>query len=106
MSICNDWSSEVTDSYDAAVKTMPAAKFKEQCLAVLDAVDPEGIVITKRGRPVAKLVPIASASGELIGSLAGKLRITGDVLTTGLRFDAESGHPRPPARARRKPSGS
>lgn len=85
---------------------MPAARFKEQCLAILDAVDPEGIVITKRGRPVAKLVPIESDSGSLIGSLAGQLRITGDVLSTGLRFDAESGHARPPARARRHSQGS
>ena len=88
------------------MKTMPAARFKEQCLAILDAVDPEGIVITKRGRPVAKLVPIESDSGSLIGSLSGKLRITGDVLSTGLRFDAESGHTRPSARARRHAQGS
>jgi prevent-host-death family protein len=88
------------------VKTIPAARFKEQCLAILDRVDPEGLVITKRGRPVAKLVPISSDSGELIGSLAGKLRIAGDVLSTGLRFDAESGHARPASRARRKPPSS
>jgi prevent-host-death family protein len=35
---------------------MPAAKFKEHCLAILDEVDEEGIVITKRGKPVAKLI--------------------------------------------------
>ena len=40
------------------MKSVPAAKFKEQCLALLDQVDPEGIVITKHGKPVAKLVPI------------------------------------------------
>lgn len=88
------------------MKVMPAAKFKEQCLAILDSVDPEGIVITKRGRPVAKLVPIEADSGSLIGSLAGKLRITGDVLSTGLRFDAESGYARSSARARRRSQGS
>lgn len=88
------------------MRTIPAAKFKEQCLAILDRVDPEGIVITKRGRPVAKLMPIADDSGELIGRLAGKLRITGDILSTGLRWDAEPGHARSPARARRKPHGS
>ena len=37
-------------------KTIPAAKFKEQCLALLDRVGPDGIVITKHGRPVAKLI--------------------------------------------------
>ena len=40
------------------MKSVPAAKFKEQCLALLDHVDPEGIVITKHGKPVAKLVRI------------------------------------------------
>ena len=35
-----------------------AAKFKEQCLALLDRVDPDGILITKHGKPVAKLVPV------------------------------------------------
>lgn len=40
------------------MRTIAAAKFKEQCLAILDNVDAEGIVITKRGKPVAKLVPI------------------------------------------------
>lgn len=72
------------------VKQMAAAKFKEQCLKVLDRVDEEGIVITKRGRPVAKLIPIRVASASLIGSLAGKLRIKGNLLTTGTRWDAQS----------------
>jgi prevent-host-death family protein len=88
------------------MKTIPAAKFKEQCLAILDRVDPEGIVITKRGRPVAKLIPIAADSAELIGSLAGKIEITGAILSTGVSWDAESGHARPRPRARRKPEAS
>ena len=50
-------------------RTLGAAQFKEQCLAILDQVDPEGIVITKHGRPVAKLIPIEGTSEHLIGSL-------------------------------------
>jgi len=71
------------------MRTIPAAKFKEQCLAILDQVDPEGIVITKRGRPVAKLIPVGADSESLLGSLAGKIVIRGDILSTGLRWDAE-----------------
>ena len=71
------------------MKLMAAAKFKEQCLSLLDEVDSEGIVITKRGKPVAKLIPIASDSASLIGSLKGKLRIKGNVLSTGATWDAE-----------------
>lgn len=71
------------------MKQMAAAKFKEQCLAILDEVDEEGIVITKRGKPVAKLIPIRSESAELIGALEGKIRIKGDILATGVRWHAE-----------------
>jgi len=39
-------------------RTLAAEEFKEQCLEILDHVGPEGVVITKHGRPVAKLVPI------------------------------------------------
>ena len=71
------------------MKQIAAAKFKEQCLALLDRVDAEGLVITKRGKPVAKLIPIASASAGLIGSLKGKIEIRGDILSTGLGWHAE-----------------
>ena len=83
------------------MKTVPAAQFKAQCLSLLDRVGPEGIVITKHGRPVAKLVPIATESAALIGSLKGKLTIKGDTLSTGVRWDAESRHAHPSRRPRR-----
>jgi prevent-host-death family protein len=71
-------------------KTIGAAQFKEQCLALLDDVGPEGIIVTKHGKPVAKLVPIEADSTALIGSLKTKIRIQGDVLGTGVQWDAES----------------
>ncbi len=71
------------------MKRISASKFKEQCLALLDRVDPEGIVVTKRGKPVAKLIPFGTDSADLIGSLKGKLRIKGKILSTGIRWDAE-----------------
>lgn len=72
------------------MKEIGAAKFKEHCLAILDEVDEDGIVITKRGKPVAKLIPIRAESGALIGSLKGKIAIKGDVLSTGAAWDAQS----------------
>jgi prevent-host-death family protein len=83
------------------MKSVAAAKFKEQCLALLDTVGPEGIVITKHGKPVAKLIPLGTESKGLIGALAGKLRIRGKILSTGIAWDAESRHARPASRARR-----
>lgn len=71
------------------MKQIAAAKFKEQCLSLLDEVDADGIVITKHGKPVAKLIPYASDSASLIGSLASKLKIKGDILSTGVDWDAE-----------------
>ena len=72
------------------MKSIPAAKFKEQCLALLDEVDDEGLVITKRGKPVAKLIPVSAGSAGLIGSLAGKVAIKGDILSTGAKWHAQS----------------
>ena len=72
------------------MKEMGAAKFKEQCLALLDKVDPEGIVITKHGVPVAKLIPIETETADLIGSLKGKIKIKGNIFSTGLEWHAES----------------
>jgi prevent-host-death family protein len=72
------------------VKKIGAAKFKEQCLSLLDHLDEEGIVITKHGKPVAKIIPIEIESASLIGALKGKLRLRGDISSTGIRWDAES----------------
>ena len=72
------------------MKEIAAAKFKEQCLSILDEVGEEGIVITKRGKPAAKLIPIRAESAALIGSLKDKLRISGDITSTGIARDAQS----------------
>jgi prevent-host-death family protein len=72
------------------MKSVPAAKFKEQCLAILDRVDADGIVITKHGKPVAKLIPIQTDTAQLIGSFKGKIKIKGRILSTGVKWDAES----------------
>jgi prevent-host-death family protein len=72
------------------MRQIAAAKFKEQCLALLEEVGPEGIVITKRGKPIAKLIPLGTDSASLIGSLRGKLKIKGDIMSTGVRWHAES----------------
>lgn len=77
-------------SYHLTMKQISAAKFKERCLWLLDHVGAEGMVITKRGKPVAKLIPIGADSAALIGSLNGKLQIKGDIMSTGSRWNAES----------------
>ncbi len=72
------------------MRTIGAAKFKEQCLSLLDSLDADGIIITKHGRPVARLLPYEQQWADLIGSLKGKVTIKGDIFSTGVRWDAES----------------
>lgn len=64
------------------MKTMAAGDFKAKCLAVMNEVEAkrEPVLITKRGKPVAKLVPIEQESGQdpIFGFLRDKAWIVGD----------------------------
>jgi prevent-host-death family protein len=71
------------------MRQMNASTFKQQCLALLDNLNPEGIVITMHGRPVARVIPASSDCSELIGSMKGKIRIRGKILSTGIRWDSQ-----------------
>ncbi len=70
------------------MKTIAIAKFKAQCLALVDQLDADGIVITKHGRPVARVVPMERSSANLIGSLADSIQVRGDILSTGVHWDS------------------
>jgi prevent-host-death family protein len=72
------------------MKEIGAAKFKEQCLALLDNLDADGLIITKRGKPVARVIPYGTKGADLIGSLRHKVKIKGDVFSTGVRWDADA----------------
>ena len=63
------------------MKTVPAAKFKANCLALMDKVRETGefVVITKHGKPVAKLVPAERERRNMWGDLAGTVKILGDI---------------------------
>jgi prevent-host-death family protein len=65
------------------MKTMAAGKFKAQCLRVMDRVRATRVpvLITKRGKPVAKLVPPDDFQSEVFDSLKGKIEILGDILS-------------------------
>jgi len=67
-----------------------AARFKEQCLALLDHLEPEGLIITKHGRPVARVVPYDDNPASLIGALKGRMKVNGDVMSTGVRWDVDA----------------
>ena len=63
------------------MKKIAAGDFKARCLTLMEDVRStrEPLIITKRGRPVAKLVPADDTAREFIGRLKGVIRIVGDV---------------------------
>jgi prevent-host-death family protein len=63
-------------------REIPAGKFKALCLKLMDDVqrDRTQIVITKRGIPVAKLVPVDEVALDLFGFLEGDIEIIGDIM--------------------------
>ncbi len=71
--------------------TLNVTEFREQCLQLVDGLSPDGVLITKRGRPVAKLVPVNSSCIDLIGSIKDlSMDQDDDLLSTGLAWDAQS----------------
>ena len=68
------------------MKTIPAGTFKTKCLAIMDEVQAkrEPVVVTKHGRPVAKLVPVNPDADEIFGFFSGRGSITGDVVSPAL----------------------
>ena len=68
------------------MKTMAAGLFKTNCLAVMDEVQAkrEAVVITKHGKPVAKVVPVESGTDDIYDFLAGKGSVAGDVVSPAL----------------------
>ena len=69
------------------MKTIPAGKFKVHCLSIMDEVQAkhQAVVITKRGKPVAKLVPVEEKKDDIFGFYRGKGKILGDIVAPAFR---------------------
>lgn len=63
------------------MKTISAATFKTHCLSIMEDVRAtrHPVLITKRGRAVAKLVPVEIGPDDFIGRLEGVIRVVGDI---------------------------
>jgi prevent-host-death family protein len=61
-------------------RSIPAGEFKARCLALLDEVHDSGqeLVVTKRGRPVARVVPVVESMPR---PLAGSIVREGDLVS-------------------------
>jgi prevent-host-death family protein len=74
-------------------KSLNISEFRSQCLTLLDHLPEAGVVITKRGRPVARVLPIQEKKTDnqhMFGALKGVLEIQGGIFSTGDSWDAES----------------
>lgn len=63
------------------MKHMRASAFKARCLRVMNDIQATGepVIVTKRGKPVVKVVPAESETNDLFGFMAGKFRIVGAI---------------------------
>ena len=77
-------------SHNSGMKTLAAGKFKDVCLQTLDEVanTRRPVMITKRGRPVAKLVPVTTP-GRAPSLAASIVAESGDPFSTGEVWDAD-----------------
>ena len=72
-------------------RVVSASEFKAKCLAYLTEIEQSGesITVTRRGKPVAVLGPAKrGAPKSPANSLAGKIRIVGDIVHTNWVWDA------------------
>ena len=73
---------------------IPAGEFKAKCLQVIDEVQRlrMPVIITNRGMPVAKLVPLDEHPESFIGSMKGTMEIIGDIVApVDVTWEADAG---------------
>ena len=78
---------------DNELPHVTAANFKTNCLRLMDEVAQRRmpLVITKRGKPVAKLVPVSDEPIDIFGRMAGTIKICGDIIgPTGEVWEADA----------------
>lgn len=63
------------------MKQMPVGAFKARCLAVMKKIQATGepVVLTRRGEPIVKVVPVDRAKSDIFGFMTGKVKIVGDI---------------------------
>lgn len=68
-----------------------ASRFKAECLAILDQVDrmKVSVVVTKHGRPVARLIPVEATGAATMGSVRLLAKEDGAYYATGEHWDAD-----------------
>lgn len=77
--------------YNQDVRVINISDFRQQCLTLVDNLPSEGILISRHGNPIAKLIPVRRSCADLIGSVRDLSTDPKDNLfSTGIEWDAES----------------
>ncbi|MGH9680404.1 MAG: type II toxin-antitoxin system Phd/YefM family antitoxin [Candidatus Acidiferrales bacterium] len=63
------------------MRQMRASTFKARCLKVMNDVQATGepVIVTKRGKPVVKVIPAEPEKVDILGFLAGQFKVVGDI---------------------------
>ncbi len=72
------------------IPTIGITEFKAKCHDIFDHLDAEGIIVEKRGKPFERVIPIKPNNSEWIGSMKGQILVHRDIMSTGIKWDAES----------------
>jgi antitoxin (DNA-binding transcriptional repressor) of toxin-antitoxin stability system len=66
-------------------------EFNAHAVEILEHLESPGVILTKEGRPIAKITPLPAINNEpLIGSMKDEITIHGDLFSTGIQWDAQS----------------
>ena len=77
--------------YNLVVQEISVSDFRQQCLTLMDDLPVEGILITRHGHPVARLLPVRPAScADMIGSVPILKSDYDDLLSTDERWEADA----------------
>ena len=73
------------------IREVPISEFKAKCLSLLSRVDKTKtpIRVTRRGKPIAEIVPISprTEQRDLLGSMTGTIDFIGDVISPVIDLD-------------------
>ena len=75
------------------MRTIPVARFKAACLKIMDEVQAgrEPVLMTKKGKRVARLVSVDLPARDVFGCLSGELEIVGDIVSPVIAPSARKG---------------
>ncbi len=79
-------------SHLAVVAKILVSDFKTNCLRILADLEKNGgeVIVTKRGKPLARILPVSSNQGRLKGDSVERCQIIGDIVTDDNSADWEA----------------